>query len=337
LKVVSMEELKLEVLLEPERTGETVAEVCARHGISRASFYRYRRRYREEGVAGLEPRSRRPRSSPAQIEPSLEAQIVELRRRHPRWGHVGSRPSFGGRGSSRRRWRRSTARSGATTWSPRSPHGGRRQRGAASGRWRTISGRSTAPSSSSRAGKPAWVVDCLDDHARFLLGAIARERPTGEAAWDCFVAASAAYGLPRQLLSDNHSSFTGRLLGVTVEFERRLAEAGVELINAPPAHPQTLGKLERFHRTLKQWLADERPALDLEHPQLLLDRFRVWANGVVGYQRLAINVGRRYRGATVHIVEVGKLVHVYLGEELIHLAALDRNRRYQRRGKRRRP
>jgi hypothetical protein len=42
LQVVSMEELKLEVLLEPERTRESVAEVCARHGISRASFYRYR-------------------------------------------------------------------------------------------------------------------------------------------------------------------------------------------------------------------------------------------------------------------------------------------------------
>jgi transposase-like protein len=56
LKVVSMEELKLQVLLEPERTGESVAELCARHGISRASFYRYRRRYLEEGAAGLEPR-----------------------------------------------------------------------------------------------------------------------------------------------------------------------------------------------------------------------------------------------------------------------------------------
>jgi transposase-like protein len=86
LQVVSMEELKLQVLLEPERTGETVAEVCARHGISRASFYRYRRRYLEVGAAGLEPRSRRPRSSPAQIEPALEARIVELRKRHRRWG-----------------------------------------------------------------------------------------------------------------------------------------------------------------------------------------------------------------------------------------------------------
>ena len=53
LRVVSMEELKLAVLLEPERTGETVAEVCARHGISRASYYRYRRRYLDEGAAGF--------------------------------------------------------------------------------------------------------------------------------------------------------------------------------------------------------------------------------------------------------------------------------------------
>jgi transposase-like protein len=86
LQVVSMEELRLEVLREPERTGDSVAEVCRRRGISRASFYRYRRRNLEDGAAGLEPRSRRPRVSPAQIEPELEAQIVELRSRHPRWG-----------------------------------------------------------------------------------------------------------------------------------------------------------------------------------------------------------------------------------------------------------
>ena len=108
-------------------------------------------------------------------------------------------------------------------------------------------------------GQSAWVVDCLDDHARFLLAAIACASPTGEAAWACFVSASSAYGLPRQLLSDNHTSFTGRLLGITVEFERKLAEVCVELINAAPAHPQTLGKLERFHRTLKEWLEDEGP------------------------------------------------------------------------------
>ena len=98
------------------------------------------------------------------------------------------------------------------------------------------------------------MLDCLDDHARYLLCALACASPSCESAWRCFVRASSAYGLPRQLLSDNHLSFTGRLFGITVEFVRKLAEVGVELINAAPAHPQTLGKLERFHRTLKEWL-----------------------------------------------------------------------------------
>ena len=108
-------------------------------------------------------------------------------------------------------------------------------------------------------GSRAWVVDCLDDHARFLRSALACAGPGGEAAWACFARAGAAHGLPRQLLSDNHVSFTGRLFGFEVAFERRLRQVGVELINAAPAHPQTLGKLERFHRTLKEWLADEGP------------------------------------------------------------------------------
>jgi transposase InsO family protein len=384
LKVVSMQELKMEVLLEAERTGETVGEVCARHEISRASYYRYRRRYLEEGATGLAPRSRRPRSSPGQIEPALEARIVDLRRRHPRWGarrihaelqRAGKEPPAVAT------IHRALRRNHLVAPQPaRRPKATRRfEREVANDLWQ-IDGTQVKLAE----GQPAWVVDCLDDHARFLLAAVACERPTGEAAWACFVSASSAYGLPRQLLSDNHSSFTGRLLGITVEFERKLAEAGVELINAAPAHPQTLGKLERFHRTLKEWLEDEGSAADLEHLQLLLDRFRshyneqrphqgignltpverylpgrapgaplgelapaehektppyppysltrkVWENGVVGYQRLAINVGRRYRGATVRIVEVGELVHVHLGEELIHVAALDRTRRYQRR------
>jgi len=80
LRVVSMEELKLQVLFEPERTGNSIAEVCRRHGISRETYYVYRRRYLAEGAAGLSARSRRPRASPAQIDPALEAAICELRR-----------------------------------------------------------------------------------------------------------------------------------------------------------------------------------------------------------------------------------------------------------------
>lgn len=387
LKVVSMEELKLKVLLEPDRSGETVAEVCARHGISRASFYRYRRRYLEEGVAGLTPRSRRPRSSPAQIEPLLEARIVELRRRHRRWGARRIHAELARAGiepPAVATIHRALRRNHLVAPQPaRRPKATRRfEREHPNDLWQIDGTRVRLAD-----GEPAWVVDCLDDHARFLLAALACGSPTGEAAWACFVAASSARGLPRQLLSDNHTSFTGRRFGVTVAFERKLAEVGVELINAAPAHPQTLGKLERFHRTLKEWLEDEGPAVDLEHLQLLLDRFqshynqerphqgigdatpaerylpgsaaaapleeltlpeterrpdypphsllrKVWRNGVVSYDGMAITLGKRYAGAVVQIVEVGELVHAYLGDELIRVLAPDRAKRCQKLGKR---
>jgi len=60
LRVVNMPELRLAVLLEPERTGESVTAICRRHGISRQTYYRYRRRYLAEGLEGLDDRSHRP-------------------------------------------------------------------------------------------------------------------------------------------------------------------------------------------------------------------------------------------------------------------------------------
>src|ERR1051326_7716144 len=81
-----MTELRLEVLLEPQRTGESVAEVCRRREISRQSYYRYKRRYEAEGPEGLELRSKRPVRSPGQIDVDLEVEICQLRKDHKRWG-----------------------------------------------------------------------------------------------------------------------------------------------------------------------------------------------------------------------------------------------------------
>lgn len=279
LKVVSLVEQKLDVLLEPERSGESVAAVCRRQGISRESYYVYRRRYLAEGEAGLEERSRRPLSSPLQIAPWLEAAICELRTRHPRWGA--------------RRIRAELARAGVEALpavstihkalkrnylvAPQPPRRARArkrfERETPNDLWQIDATRVLLADQT-----PVWVVDLVDDHARFLVGASAFAAATGEAAWAAFSAAAAEHGLPRQLLSDNGFCFTGRLHGHQVLFERRLAETGVELINSAPYHPETLGKLERLHRTLKEWLADERPAHDLAGLQTLLDRFRFHYN-----------------------------------------------------------
>src|SRR2546425_7888026 len=81
-----MAELRLEVLLEVERTGEPVAVVCRRHGISRQTYYRYLARYLGEGVDGLADRSHRPVRPARQIDAGLEEEICRMRKDHPRWG-----------------------------------------------------------------------------------------------------------------------------------------------------------------------------------------------------------------------------------------------------------
>ena len=278
LRAVSLVELKLGVLLDPERSGESVAEVCRRHGISRASYYRYRRRYLAEGLDGLEERSRKPLRSPWQIDLGLERMICELRTRHPRWGA--------------RRIRAELTRAGIVSPAvstvhqvlkrnylvapqpPRRLRARKRfEREVSNDLWQIDATRVLLGDQS-----PVWVVDLVDDHARFLLAAVACASPTSEAAWAGFMAAASKHGLPRQLLSDNGTCFTGRLHGNEVLFERLLAETGVELINSAPYHPETLGKLERLHRTLKEWLADEGPASNLAELQTLLDRFGVYYN-----------------------------------------------------------
>jgi len=271
LRVVSMSELRLAVLVESERTRETVAEICRRYGISRQTYYRYRKRYLAEGLEGLEDKGRRPHRCPAQIDPELEAAICRLRRTIPAGGLGGSGPSSHEQGPHRRRSPRSTRRFGGTISSPCSPRpkaSKRFVREVSNDLWQIDA---TEVRLSSR--KKAYVLDTIDDHSRLLLAALAASAPTGDAAWDCFEDAASRYGLPRQVLSDNGLCFTGRLHGTQVA-ERSLAELGVQLINAGPYHPQTLGKLERFHRTLKEWLFDEGPAEDLAHLQELLDAFR---------------------------------------------------------------
>jgi transposase InsO family protein len=296
LKVVSMVELRLAVVLEPERTGETVAEVCRRHGISRESFYAYRRRYLAEGLAGLEPRSRRPLSSPARLEPALELEIVSLRRRHPRWGARRIRAELRRAGTdppARSTIHRVLVRNAlvAPQKPPARKASKRFERPLPNDLWQ-IDGTEVVLV----CGERVWVIDVLDDHARFLLAASACRSLDGESAWACFCRASAAYGLPRQLLSDNGAYFSGRLRGQEVEFERRLAQLGVQLITSAPYHPQTLGKLERFHRTLKEWLADEAPLRDLAHLQTLLERFATHYNEERPHQGIAdVTPAERYR------------------------------------------
>lgn len=385
LKVVSMAELRREVLIVVESSGESIADICRRYGISRQTYYRYRRRYLLEGLDGLEDKSRRPKHSPSRIDAELETAICAMRKAHPRWGarRIGAELERSGVSPpSMSTIHQSLVRNGLVPASvPRRPKALKRfEREVSNDLWQIDATRIRLANRSS-----AWVMDMIDDHSRYLLAAVASRRATGEAAWDCFEEAASRYGLPRQVLSDNGLCFTGRLHGVEVEFQRSIGELGVQLINSGPYHPETLGKLERFHKTLKAWLVEEGPAFDLVHLQELLDGFRhhynrerphqgignvtpaeryrfaapvaeapaslgvdergepmypphsllrkVSSSGVLAYDARQIHVGSRWAGATLRVIQVGPLVHMYYGEELIRVLAIDPTRDYQPSGK----
>lgn len=305
LKAVSMAELREQVLLERERSGETVAEICARWETSPASFYRWKARWEARGAEGLEDLPRTPFTSPRQIPFELEDEIVRMRKTHERWGARRIRAEL-----IRAGWQvpacstvhRALVRNGLVLAQPRKrPRATRRfEREVPNDLWQI-----DVTKTKLTTGAPAEVIDVLDDCARYLLGYWVCHVATTELAWKAFRRAADRHGLPRQLLSDNGLTFTGRLHRRVVGFERELRTAGVQLINSKPRHPETLGKLERFHRTLKEWLADEGPPRSLEHLVELLGRFEVHYNTERPHQALgeATTPAERYLPSATAFVE----------------------------------
>ena len=95
----------------------------------------------------------------------------------------------------------------------------------------------------------------------------------------CFRRASATWGIPAQMLSDNGAVFTGiPRQGGRVALELELISRGVRFRHSRPYHPQTCGKVERFHQTQKRWLANQPRATTLRALQAQLNRFRDYYN-----------------------------------------------------------
>lgn len=275
LRVMDVVELRLRVLADVE-AGWSVREAAARHGVSKSQVYEWLARRRVEGVEGLVPRSRRPSRSPRQLRADVEDEIVRLRKERPRWGAKKIQAVLRRTG-----WpvpAVSTVHAALVRRGLVDRH--RRRREPPGGWTRFVRPHSNdlwhvdATQHALANGRAFWVIDLVDDHSRFLLATHVASAPTCEAGWAAVRAAAAAYGLPRQLLSDNGLSFTGRLHGITVAFERQVRAAGIEPIHARPHHPETLGKLERQHRTQNDWLADHGAPRSLPAAQRALDAYR---------------------------------------------------------------
>jgi len=124
--------------------------------------------------------------------------------------------------------------------------------------------------------RPVEIITWLDDHSRKVMHISAHTTVTATTVVDTFLAASRTHGLPASTLTDNGMIFTTRFArgaGGPNRFEHLLAQHGITQINGSPGHPQTQGKIERFHQTLKRWLTAAGDAADLETLNSQLARF----------------------------------------------------------------
>jgi transposase InsO family protein len=122
------------------------------------------------------------------------------------------------------------------------------------------------------------VFEVKDDCSRTQIANLAWPAEDTEGAWECLAGGIDAFGKPGMVLSDNSLAFSGKLHHTMVQLEKNLAELKIKAITSRPRHPQTCGKNERGHSTLRRWLAARPPARTLVELQALLDQYQVAFN-----------------------------------------------------------
>ncbi|MEK6226130.1 MAG: IS481 family transposase [Chloroflexota bacterium] len=263
--------------------GRSPSELARTHQVSRSWIYELVARYRQGGYAALEPRSRRPRSCAHEVGPKAQALVLQMRRDLVRAGHDAGAQTIAHHLA--RRLKR--VPSVTTIWRILSRHGlitpqpHKRPRSSftrfeaqlPNELWQTDATHWTLGD-----GTTAEILNLIDDHSRFALAAVAFATVKAADVVQVFFAAASAHGLPAALLSDNGAVFSGRSRGGTVLLETELARLGIRCVHSTPYHPQTCGKVERFHQTVKRFLAKQPVPRSVAHLQLQLDGFRAYYN-----------------------------------------------------------
>jgi|SRR5215470_1045557 len=260
-------------------SGASPTQLARSHGISRSWLFRLLARYRQGGFEAVEPRSRRPKSSPTRTAPEVERAILELRAQLLEAGLDAGAQTIG----HHLRQRLGRAPSRSTIWRVLKSHGlvtGQPQKRPRSS-W--IRFQAELPNEMWQADSTHWlladgsdveILNLVDDHSRFCLASVAFRTVKAPDVLETFFLAAANYGYPAKFLSDNAAVFSGAPRKGRVVLESELDRLGIQSRHSSPYHPQTCGKVERFHQTLKLYLRRQAAPQSLAHLQLQLDAFR---------------------------------------------------------------
>lgn len=280
------------------RTGRPIAELAAAHGVHRSWLYKLLARYRREGPAGLELRSRRPHSSPTRVSDRYEDDIVLLRKEladagldagaatiafhlERRLGHSPSISTI---------WRVLKNRGFVVP----QPH--KRPRSS----WKRFE--AELPNQCWQAdvthvrladGSFVEVLNIVDDHSRLCVESRAFLTTRSPDVVRALHRAGQRWGYPQSFLTDNGAIFTASARGNDAgAMESELLALGIASKHSRPYHPQTCGKIERFHQSLKRYLAKQDPPQTKKQLQKQLDAFVAYYNDVRPHRA----VGRRTPG-----------------------------------------
>jgi transposase InsO family protein len=260
---------------------DNVSQFCRDQQISRQTFYKFRRRFQQEGLTGLHDRSRRPVSCPGQTSAAVEEVVLRRRKQLIEGGLDHGPQSI--------RWslqrdEHPDVPSRSTIWRILTGHGlitPQPQKRPKSATKRFCFSR---PNECWQSDWTQWqladgsvvaIAASIDDHSRYLTGLqSAPGAGSTQLVWSVMLAGIAECGIPAMSLTDNGIMYTGRLRGYESAFEVNLRALGTHTINSTPYHPQTCGKIERFWQTLKKWLRARPAAATLEELNELLARLR---------------------------------------------------------------
>jgi transposase InsO family protein len=230
---------------------ERMAALCREFGISRPTGYRWRRRFAEaQSITGVVERSRRPARSPSQTPGDKEERVEALRREFgwgakkldvllreeetsltlttinrilKRRGLIGKKDSHA---PALKRFERSTPNE---LWQ--------------------MDGKGEFHASDGTC----YPLSIVDDHSRFAVGLYALPAFTAEQIYPCLVRTFERYGVPEAMLMDHGAEWWSTTNGYGLTWlSVRLIEQGIQLCYGRVHHPQTQGKVERFHRTLEE-------------------------------------------------------------------------------------
>jgi len=297
------------------RTGRPVGELAAAYGVHRSWLYKLLARYRREGEAGLEPRSKRPHRTPTRIADAWEERIVVQRKElvdlgvdagaetiayhlAQRWEAVPSVSTI---------WRALKARGFITPQPQKRPKSSYRRFAAEfpNERWQADMTHWTLAD-----GQVAEILNIIDDHSRLCIASRVFAVTRSPDVVRTLHRAAEIHGYPASFLTDNGAIFTASIRGGEGAMEAALLSLGIRSTHSRPYHPQTCGKVERFHQTLKRFLDAHDPIWTRKQLQVAVDRFAAYYNETRPHRALARRTPAEVYRAGIKAVPTGPLINV---------------------------